>query len=162
MLRSFLLTLVFLLALSLFNEAAAQEFDSPVTEVIREYKNMRGVRKFVAGGGKLNMARGLLKKTPVAPVAEDVTELSVLKVQNAPEDIRNSFVDALRTALKSYTYVGIQDSPIGEVEVYVMFTSPEEIDEMVIYNAEIFSLNCLHGPFLPEALHALANREVKI
>lgn len=145
-----------------FHEAAAQEFDSPVVEVIREYKSMRGVRKFVAGGGKLNIARGLLRKTPVAPVADDVTELSVLKMQNASEEVRTSFENDLRSALKSYTYVGIQDSPVGEVEVYVMFSSSHEIDEMVIYNAAIFSLNCLHGPFAPEALHALANRKLEI
>ena len=161
MMKRILLVLVTCLALSATYEAAAQVFDTPVADLIRNYKEERGVKKFLADGGKLNIARGFLKRYPVAPLAPDVTELCVLRFQGAPVDLQLAFEKELREILKQYQYVGMEDGPQGECEVYVLMTSVDEVEEMIVYNAAIYSLTTLHGPFSSESLLKLSTKNKK-
>lgn len=162
MMKRILLTCLVLFAFSMSYEAVAQVHDTPIADLIRNYKEERGVKKFLADGGKLNIARGFLKRYPVAPLAPDVTELCVLRFQGAPEDIQQAFLNDMREVLKQYQYVGMEDSPQGECEVYVLLTSVDEVEEMVVYNPAIFSLTTLHGPFTAESLLKLSKNKQKV
>ena len=162
MMKRILLVLVTCLALSATYDAAAQVHDTPIADLIRNYKEERGVKKFLADGGKLGIARGFLKRYPVAPLAPDVTELCVLRFQGAPEDIQQAFLNDMREVLKQYQYVGMEDSPQGECEVYLLLTSVDEVEEMVVYNPAIFSLTTLHGPFTAESLLKLSKNKQKV
>ena len=161
MMKRILLTCLVLFAFSMSYEVAAQVFDTPVADLVREYKEMRGVKKFLADGGKLNIARGFLKRYPVAPLAPDVTELCALRLQGAPADLQLAFEKELREILKQYQYVGMEDGPQGECEVYVLMTSVDEVEEMIVYNAAIYSLTTLHGPFSSESLLKLSTKNKK-
>ena len=162
MMKRILLVLVTCLALSATYDAAGQVHDTPIADLIRNYKEERGVKKFLADGGKLSIARGFLKRYPVAPLAPDVTELCVLRFQGAPEDIQQAFLNDMREVLKQYQYVGMEDSPQGECEVYVLLASVDEVEEMVVYNPAIFSLTTLHGPFTAESLLKLSKNKQKV
>ena len=156
MMKRILLVLVTCLALSATYDAAAQVHDTPIADLIRNYKEECGVKKFLADGGKLNIARGFLKRYPVAPLAPDVTELCALRLQNAPAELQQEFEKDLREVLKQYQYMGMEDGPQGECEVYVLLTSVDEVEEMIVYNAVIYSLTTLHGPFTAESLLKLS------
>lgn len=162
MMKRILLVLVTCLALSATYDAAGQVHDTPIADLIRNYKEERGVKKFLADGGKLSIARGFLKRYPVAPLAPDVTELCVLRFQGAPEDIQQAFLNDMREVLRQYQYVGMEDSPQGECEVYVLLASVDEVEEMVVYNPAIFSLTTLHGPFTAESLLKLSKNKQKV
>lgn len=154
----FVYIVVILSFLCIGHGADAQDSDTPVADIVRIYKGERGTRELVASGTRLNMVRVFIKRTPVGPVADDVTELSVLKMQNAEDSVKEAFVRDLRDALKPYQYVGIEESPNGPVEVYVLLESSDEVVELIVYNAEIFSLNCLYGPFSADSLRKLSTK----
>ena len=138
--------------------AAMLSAQTPVEKVILKYEDADGSRNFIAQGLKMTLARNLLKSTPVAPVASDVDQLYVLKMEDASQSERLRFVSDLNDALKQYDYYGRQQSKSGEVEVYVHYTSPDSIDELVIYNPEIYSLNSLFGHFTAQELMALDSK----
>lgn len=128
---------------------------TPVEDVIMKYEDAEGARDFIAKGLKMSLARGLLKSTDVAPVAADVDELYVLKMAGASQSDRLQFVSDLNLALKHYDYYGKQPSKNGEVDVYVHYAGQDSVDELVIYNPAIYSLNSLYGHFTVRELMAL-------
>lgn len=123
------------------------EGQTPVESVISKYKDMKGARNLAVSGGKMAVARRLLKSTPVAPIASDVKSLAVLKMDNVDEQDRSFFESDLRTALEAYLYYGQQQVKKGLVDVYVMLSGQDKVSELVIYNPAIFSLNSLSGDF---------------
>lgn len=128
---------------------------TPVEKVIYKYENAQGARNFIAQGVKLDLARRLMRTTQVAPIASDVDLLAILKMQGAPQNIRVSFVHDLDDALKSYESYGKQPSKNGEVEVYVLRSGPDTVEELVVYNPAIYSLNSFHGHFTVNELEGL-------
>ena len=156
MMKRILIILLSFCALSLTQEVQAQVHETPMADIVRTYKEKPGVKKFLADGGKLNIARGFLKRYPVAPLAPDVTELCALRLQSAPAELKQEFEKDLREVLKQYQYMGMEDGPQGECEVYVLLTSVDEVEEMIVYNAVIYSLTTLHGPFTAESLLKLS------
>ena len=129
---------------------------TPVESVVMEYQDASGSRKFIAQGMRMSLARSLLKSTPVGPIANDVDKLYILKMEGTPQSVCHAFVTDLDKALESYEYYGKQPSSNGEVSVYVHYSAQETIDELVIYNPAIYSLNCFYGRFTPQQLRALA------
>ena len=118
---------------------------TPVESVIIKYADVKGVRQFEAKGVAMKLARGLIRKTPAAPVADYVDELSVLRVDKADSLDRTAFVSDLYSALSSYDYVGKAEAPNGIVDVYVSKPQGEFVKEFVVYNQEIYSINSLRG-----------------
>ncbi len=131
---------------------AVMSAQTPVEDVIVKYADVKGARHFIAKGGRMAMARTLLGRTPVAPVADDVEELAVLKMMNVSEATKKSFVNDLTDALKSYEYYGRQSTKNGIVDIYVLKKTEDLVEELVIYNAGIYSLNSLYGDFTAESL----------
>ena len=125
---------------------------TPVEKLILKYEHADGAREYFAQGGKLAFARPLLRKTPVAPIASDVTKLAVLKMQGASRQYQMMFEKDLKEALESYQYRGKQDGKNGIVDIYVLYSGNDMIRELVIYNPAILSLNSLYGNFTVESL----------
>lgn len=137
---------------ALFVSVSTLRAYTPVWNVILKYEDVKGARDFVLKGAGMAMARGFLKRYPVAPLADDVLELAVLKMGNASVQSRNAFLKDLDAALRSYEYYGKYDSENGTVDIYVLRSGPETVSELVIYNPAIFSLNSLLGNFQVSAL----------
>ena len=149
-------SLILMLMLAAAVRLSAQ---SAVEKVIVKYEDTDGARYFIAQGPKMILARRLLKSTQVAPVAQDVDELYILKMQTASQSAQERFARDLSLALKSYEYYGKEPSRHGEVDVYIMRHAPgsAQIDELVIYNPAIYSLNSLIGHFTASQLLKLEN-----
>ena len=128
---------------------------TPVEEVVSRYESVAGARSYVAKGIGMIVARPLIKATEVAPIASDVEELAVLKMAGASSSDRLEFVASLNAALGKYSFYGRRPSKNGELDIYVHYTGPEAIDELVIYNPSIYSLNSLYGDFTEKQLLAL-------
>lgn len=136
--------------------ALPSEGQTPVESVIAKYKDIKGARNVAVSGGRMSLARSLLKSTPVAPIASDVKSLAVLKMDDVGEPDRSFFESELKTALEAYMYYGRQQVKKGIVDVYVMLSGQDKVSELVIYNPAIFSLNSLSGEFSVCDLMALA------
>ena len=139
----------------MFSVIVTMKAQTPVEKLIIKYEDVPGAKNFVAQGLKMTLARGLLKSTQVAPVASDVDQLYVLRMEEASQSERLRFVSDLHAVLKQYDYYGKQPSKNGEVDIYVHHTGPQTVDELVIYNPEIYSLNSLFGHFTVSELMAL-------
>ena len=79
-------------------------------------------------------------------------ELAVLKMMNVSQESKESFLNDLTDALKSYDYYGRQETKNGTVDIYVLKKTEDTVEELVIYNAGIYSLNSLYGNFTAESL----------
>lgn len=143
----------------MFLSALMTSAQTPVEIVISHYEDVSGARDFIATGGKMAIARSLLRNTEVAPIASEVEKLAVLKMQNAALSVRGEFVDELKEALKKYEYYGQQDTKNGVVDIYVLQSGSDTVRELVIYNPSIFSLNSLYGTFSVQTLLQLDKRQ---
>ena len=123
------------------------EAATPIEKLIVRYSDVMGARDFIAVGGKMAVARSLIRATPMAAIAADVDELAVLKMGNVPEGERKQFESDLHETLKGYRYHGQEQSKNGLVDVYLLMASENLVSELVIYNPETYSLNSLRGPF---------------
>ena len=148
---------IFVLFLSV-SGVALMSAQTPVETVISHYEDVKGARNFIATGGKMTIARSLLRKTEVAPIASEVEKLAVLKMQNAAPSVRGEFVGELDAALKKYEYYGHQATKNGEVDIYVLPSGEDTVSELVIYNPVIYSLNSLYGNFSVQTLLKLDSR----
>ena len=144
----FLLTLLVIASVGL----SAQ---TPVEKVILKYEDADGARNFIAQGLSMSLARRFLKSTQVAPIAPEVDQLYILRMGGTSQNVRQMFARDLSLALRYYEYYGKQPSKNGEVSVYIHRDGPETVDELVIYNPAIYSLNSLYGHFTVQELMSL-------
>ena len=132
---------------------------TPVEELIQKYESADGARSFDAHGLSMTLARKFISNTPVAPIASNVTEVSVLKMADVQPSVQKHFVSDLDRVLdEGYKYYGKYPSKNGEVEVYVRYSGPQTVDELVVYNPAIYSLNSLYGNFTAESLIKIAEQ----
>lgn len=145
--RAILLITFILACFTSFAQAGGQSDHTPVQEVIFKYANSQGARNYIAEGLKLTLARKLIRTTPLAPIASDVDEVAILKMEDVPRNIRARFVRDLDDALESYKSYGTHPSKNGDVDIYILPAAGNRVVELVIYNPEIYSLNSIHGNF---------------
>lgn len=139
-------------ALLVWIDAAAQ---TPVEELIVRYGEVKGARSFVARGTTVIFARGLLRNYELAPIANKVEELYVLRMGGASRQEQDNFMSDLKETLKVYEYYGMFDGKEGLVDIYVTRCVPDTVSELVIYNPELWSLNSLEGNFSVSSLLSL-------
>ena len=150
----------YILLISLVSLSALIAYaQTPVENVISHYEDVKGARNFIASGGKMAIARSLLRNTEVAPIASEVEKLAVLKMQNVAPSVKGEFIGALDAALKKYEYYGHQETKNGEVDIYVLPSGSDTVSELVIYNPAICSLNSLYGNFSVATLLKLNQQE---
>lgn len=129
---------------------------TPVEGLAEKYSDVKGSRYIVVKGGRMAFARPILRTYPVAPIADLVDDLAILKMEKAADMSRSDFVTELTSALDGYMYCGKHKSKDGGiVDVYVLLSSQEAASQMVVFNPEIYALNILNGIFPVEILLTL-------
>ena len=145
--------IVFMAALMIF---AAESFaQTPVERLISRYADVSGAKVTDAKGSTMSVARVILKRTPVAALAPDVDEVDILKMGGASKQYQMKFKEDLEETLKSYEFHGTHEGKNGMVDIYILPSGKDVVDELVIYNPEILTLNSLQGSFTIEALKKL-------
>lgn len=125
---------------------------TPAETLVEQYKEVKGARNLVARGAVMNMARPMLKKYNVAPIAHKVEEMSVLRMDRVSSEVRLAFLKDMKDALEQYVYAGKSDTPNGVVDAYVHQLSPEVADELVVFNPKLCAFYSLSGEFTREEL----------
>ena len=68
---------------------------TPAEDLMNSIKDKKGVQVIEAKGFVMNFARGAIRKTPMKPLADQVTEVTVCKMEKAsPEFIREFEAEA--------------------------------------------------------------------
>lgn len=125
--------------------AAVSFAQTPVSTVMVKYGSVKGAQDFSAKGGKMNIVRGIIRKSPVGPVADSIDELFVLKLSKASAQNKNSFLTDLKSALKDYEYQGKEPYNDSVYEIYILRSGADVVKDLVMYNPEAYSLNSLQG-----------------
>lgn len=137
----------FLILFVMLNVSIAAFAGSPAKEFVSRYEGIKGSRMIQVSGAKMALARPVLKKFPIGPMADSVDEVVVLRVDKASDKVKADFLDDMKNSLIKYVYYGKSETQKGLVDVYVHPKSEELVDELVIYNPEIWVLNILSGDF---------------
>lgn len=125
---------------------------TPAEGLVEKYKDIKGARNLVAKGAVMNMARPMLKKHNVAPIAHKVEEMSVLRMDKASPEVRLAFLEDMKETFRQYVYAGKSDTPNGVVDAYVHLLSPDVADELVVFNPKLCAIYSLSGEFTKEEL----------
>ena len=148
------IVLSFVALFAIFNVFAG----TPAADLVEKYKDVKGARNLVAKGTLMNMARPMLKKYNVAPIAHKVEEMSVLRMDRTSPEVRQGFLEALNKVLGQYVYAGKSDTPNGVVDAYVHLVSPEIADELVVFNPELCAFYSLSGMFTRDELLSIQKK----
>lgn len=139
------------LAISL--AASAQ---TPVQTLIASYDDVKGVKVFEARGAVMAFARAHIRKSPMGPLAENVEEVTIMMMKKASDQTLEEFLPALRQTLASYQFYGIKAGIDGRmVEVYGSPVKNGAVDELIVFNSDLYSLFSLRGCYPIEELQAL-------
>ena len=128
---------------------------TPVEDIVLKYKDVKGAKSLIAQGFVMKMARPLLKSYSIAPLADKVQGMSVLRMDKVDVEDREVFLDDMNKCLSLYVYVGKSDSPNGVVDAYVHLSAPDVADELVVYNPKLVALYSLKGEFTAEELQKI-------
>lgn len=145
--RVILLVFTLLIAVSTYAQTPAEKF-------LESFCEVKGAKKTEARGAMMIFARPVLKKFPIAPMANDVEEVTVLNLGKASELDKERFVSEMTKMLEDngYIYNGKFDSPNGPVDVYAHLKTDTLVDELVVFNPDLYALNILLGNFSVEKL----------
>lgn len=151
----------FILIITILAGAASCLYaQTPIEKLVMKYEDVKGARDLVAKGARMDLARPLIRKTSLAPIADNVDELAVLKMQNASQQDKARFLKDLNAALKSYQYYGKHESKNGMVDVYVLPPENGYVRELVVYNPAIYSLNSVYGKFTVKSLVEISKEKL--
>ena len=118
---------------------------TPIEALIYKYDRQKGAKSLIAKGPAMTVARGLIRKSPAAPIADYVDELTVLNLGKASPQVIGKFLADLKGVLQLYDYMGKSNGTNGIVDVYVSRAKGEYIPELVVYNPKSVSVFSLKG-----------------
>ena len=149
--KRFLTSLVATLSLCL-----AVSAQTPVQAFMSSYDDVRGVKVFEAKGAVMTFARAHIRKTPLGPLADNVQDVTLMMMKKASDQTLEEFLPALRQTLASYQFYGIKAGMDGRmVEVYGSPIKNGVVDELIVFNSDLYSLFSLRGCYPIEELQAL-------
>lgn len=129
---------------------------TPAEDLMNSIKDKKGVQVIEAKGFVMNFARGAIRKTPMKPLADQVTEVTVCKMEKASPEFIREFEAEAREMLKGYQYYGVKLGEEGRpVETYGNFPVDNVVTEIVVFNPDLHSLFSLRGRYTIEELMAL-------
>ena len=135
---------------------------TPVEDLMNTTADIKGAQLIEGKGFVMKFARAAIRKTPMKPLAEQVTEVTVCKIDKASPDFINDFVTELRDVLKGYQFYGVKPGEEGApVEVYGNYPDKNIVREIVVYNPESHTLFSLRGEYTVEQLLSLDKKSNK-
>ena len=138
--------------------AVQMSAQTPAAALVDKYKEMKGARNLVAGKTIVRLVRPLMKDYQIAPLAHKVEELSVLRIDNAPPEVRDRFLRDLKIVFGQYVFGGQSVTRNGTVDAYVHMTSEDTADEIVVYNPRLYALYSVSGKFTREELEKIQKK----
>lgn len=129
---------------------------TPAEELMLSTTDVKGVQVIEGKGFVMKFARAAIRKTQMKPLAEQVTEVTVCKMEKASPEFIQDFTQSLREVMKGYQFYGIKIGEGGHpVEVYGNYPENNVVHEIIVFNPELNSLFSLRGEYTVEELLSL-------
>ena len=129
---------------------------TPAENLIKGLPDTKGVQVIEATGFLMKFARAAIRKTPMKPLAEQVSEVTVCKMEKAAPEFISRFEGELRDTLKVYQYYGVKPGEEGRpVETYGNVPVDGVVTEIVVFNPDLHSVFSLRGRYTIKELMAL-------
>ena len=129
---------------------------TPAEDLMLSAMDTKGVQVIEGKGFIMKFARSAIRKTPMSPLADQVTEVTVFKMEHASPDFIQDFTQRLKDVVKSYQFYGIKIGQGGHpVEVDGNYPDNNIVREIVVFNPELYSLFSLRGEYTVDELLSL-------
>lgn len=129
---------------------------TPAEDLMLSAMDVKGVQVIEGKGLIMKFARSAIRKTPMSPLADQVSEVTVLKMENASPEFIEEFTAKLKSVTKTYQFYGIKIGQGGHpVEVYGNYPDNNIVHEIVVFNPELYSIFSLRGEYTVEELLSL-------
>ncbi len=116
----------------------------------------KGVQVIEGKGFIMKFARSAIRKTPMGPLADQVTEVTVCKMEHASPEFIQEYTKKLKDVMKSYQFYGVKIGQGGHpVEVYGNYPDNNIVRELIVFNPELNSSFSLRGEYTVEELLAI-------
>ena len=116
----------------------------------------KGVQVIEGKGFIMKFARSAIRKTPMGPLADQVTEVTVCKMEHASPEFIQEYTKKLKDIMKSYQFYGVKIGQGGHpVEVYGNYPDNNIVRELIVFNPELNSSFSLRGEYTVEELLAI-------
>lgn len=146
-------------AMLMFFSALSSYAETPVQTLVADYGKQKGVKVMNVNESFIGLARRQIRKSPLAPLADNVNEVTILTMKKSPDQTKEDFLQNLEEVLKSYQYYGKKlGMEMRVVDVYGDTVKDETVHELIVFNPEDYSLFSLRGCFPVKDLMAIDNK----
>jgi hypothetical protein len=148
--KRFLTSIISILA------AASLYAGTPAEDLMLSVADAKGVQVIEGKGFIMKFARSAIRKTPMGPLADQVTEVTVCKMEHASPEFIQEYTKKLKDIMKSYQFYGVKIGQGGyPVEVYGNYPDNNIVRELIVFNPELNSSFSLRGEYTVEELLAI-------
>jgi hypothetical protein len=148
--KRFLTSIISILA------AASLYAGTPAEDLMLSVADAKGVQVIEGKGFIMKFARSAIRKTPMGPLADQVTEVTVCKMEHASPEFIQEYTKKLKDIMKSYQFYGVKIGQGGHpVEVYGNYPDNNIVRELIVFNPELNSSFSLRGEYTVEELLAI-------
>lgn len=148
--KRFLTSIISILA------AASLYAGTPAEDLMLSVADAKGVQVIEGKGFIMKFARSAIRKTPMGPLADQVTEVTVCKMEHASPEFIQEYTKKLKDIMKSYQFYGVKTGQGGHpVEVYGNYPDNNIVRELIVFNPELNSSFSLRGEYTVEELLAI-------
>ena len=139
-----------------FSAKAEEPAKSPAVKFLEANDEVRGAKYMKIDGMMLKMARGTLKKTPVAAIIDELESLHMFSFKEGRENEEKAFVTAAEKTLKSYVKVSEINDRISRMVIYVDQPKGSTCHEMILLITwPSTTMMVFHGDFTEESLRRM-------
>lgn len=129
---------------------------TPAEDLMLSVADAKGVQVIEGKGFIMKFARSAIRKTPMGPLADQVTEVTVCKMEHASPEFIQEYTKKLKDIMKSYQFYGVKIGQGGHpVEVYGNYPDNNIVRELIVFNPELNSSFSLRGEYTVEELLAI-------
>ena len=129
---------------------------TPIVSLAQSYDGQKGVKVIDVSGTAMSFARPYIRKSPMGPMADNVSAATIISLKKAQDNVLNDFLTRLRSIFNSYQLYGKTTDDDGNT--VVVYGSPIKngiVHELVVYNPDNHVVFSLRGSYPYDELKKL-------
>lgn len=120
---------------------------TPIVSLAQSYDGQKGVKVIDVSGTAMSFARPYIRKSPMGPMADNVSAATIISLKKAQDNVLNDFLTRLRNILNSYQLYGKTTDDGNTVVVYGSPIKNGIVHELVVYSPDNHVVFSLRGSY---------------
>ena len=120
---------------------------TPIVSLAQSYDGQKGVKVIDVSGTAISFARPYIRKSPMGPMADNVSAATIISLKKAQDNVLNDFLTRLRNILNSYQLYGKTTDDGNTVVVYGSPIKNGIVHELVVYSPDNHVVFSLRGSY---------------